>query len=152
MPQWERDLRMRKRLAWALAVAEALALAGNLVPICWGALRSFSPRLGIEFTPGTLISIAAAVAAVALVVATFEVVKYVRGAGWARLLLIVENAALIAVGIVWFLFTHSSHSDVASYAAGFGLVVPLVTLFPLLWPLISFRPVPPPAPAEQGSQ
>jgi len=148
MPRWSRDPRMRKRLAWALAVGEALALTGNLCPISWGALRFFTPG----FSAPTLLGISLAATAVCLAVTMLEAVKYVRGCGWVRVLLMVQNVVLIGAGAAWFYFTHRSHSDAAPLAAGFGLMMPMASLFPLLWPLATFRPVPPPASPDQGYQ
>jgi hypothetical protein len=70
-------------------------------------------------------------------------VLYVRGAGWARWAFILQNGALIALGLVWFVINRMTIGEPTTLATVGGLVIPMVTLFPLLWPLLTFRPVPP---------
>jgi hypothetical protein len=152
MARWERDPRLRKRLAWVLALIECVAVSTNFAFLFWGVAYSFAPRLGLSLSPSAQIIVAAVAGVVCLGVTLFEAVNYVKGCRWCRVAFIVQNLLLIAAGIAWFIVTHRSGSNIAGYAAGLGLLLPMMTLFPLLWPLKSFNPSPPPAPPGQDFQ
>jgi len=55
----------------------------------------------------------------------------------------VENGALIIMGLLWFLHSVLDKGEPNVFATWGGLLLPCVTLFPLLWPLMTFRPMPP---------
>jgi hypothetical protein len=152
MASWERDPRLRKRLAWVLAIVESVVVSVNFSFLFWGVAYSFSPRVGLSLSPSAEIIISAGAGAVCLGAMLFEAVNYVKGCRWCRVAFIVQNLLLIIFGITWFVVTHRSGSNIAGHAAGFGLLLPMTTLFPLLWPLISFKPTPPPAPPGQDVQ
>ena len=149
MARWQRDPKLRRRLAYTLAAIEILALSFNCYYIFIAYFHQVCLRLGVAD-----ISIVhrAAVVAVGLVVAAgvVEGFYYVRGRLWAQRTFIAENAALIALGLLWFAKHHlGDGASPADYAALYGLVVPMATLFPLLWPLLVFKPVP--APSIRGA-
>lgn len=142
MARYERDPRLRRRLAILLAAGEAVAVTVVFYVIfCaysrWLVLRflqSLAPAYGaITLVAGLMF----------LVVAVVEAVLYVKGRPWVRMAFIVENGVLILGGLVWFVKVQIASTSGDSLAPLAGLVLPLVTLFPLLWPLLSFRPVPP---------
>jgi len=66
---------------------------------------------------------------------------YVKGRPWARLAFIGENALLVVLGLLWFLVRMVGPVAPGLLVVVCGLLVPMGTLFPLLWPLLTFRPV-----------
>lgn len=78
--------------------------------------------------------------ALALGAAVFEGIKYLRGVRWARLAFLIENVALLALGVMWFVWNRFRGDKVNTDPAWFGLVLPMLTLLPLLWPLLFHSP------------
>jgi len=143
MAAYERNPRLRRRLAVVLTVAEVLALTLAMFVNSSGVLLWVNARfLGGWFGVATLNAAPVVVSTVAFLVFIVQGVLYVKGRPWARTLFIVENGLLILLGVIWFLhnqFSLNPNRNVTLLA----LVIPMVTLFPLLWPLRTFRPVPP---------
>jgi len=146
MARWQRDPTARRRLAYLLVGVEGLALVGCF----YGIVSAYCLRglLGIGVGPDAaclatwIVGIAgtAACAAGAVVVG----LKYLAGRRWARAVLIAANVTLVALGLVWFVAHQARHGAGGDTAAALvGLLLPMLTLFPLLWPLLRFRPVPP---------
>jgi hypothetical protein len=92
----------------------------------------------LSYGVGITILIAATI--LCLVGAAFVGVAYVRGRPWARSVLIGGNVVLVVLGVAWFLKNRIAGTAPDPFAARAGLALPLATLFPLLWPLIVFRP------------
>jgi len=126
--------------------AEVLALTINFYSIFSAYLHRLSIRLG-SGPQGPLLSGAGVqwtglvATVVVLGLGIFEAVQFVRGRRWARLAMLAENAVLVVLGALWFALNRL-HGVVDVYAAPLGLLLPMITLFPLLWPLSAFRPVP----------
>jgi len=146
MAKWERDPVLRRRLSWLLAAAETLALTLNFYLV----FSAYLQRVLVAVAP-KLLSVQAFVA-VALVVTGFclagaavQGFLYVRGRAWARSAFLVENGVLIVLGFLWFIHSILGSGEPNIFSTWGGLLLPLVTLFPLLWPLISLRPLPPAA-------
>jgi len=150
MARWQRDPTARRRLAYLLVGAEVLALAACFYGIVSAYCFRGMLRLGVSREAANLatwiVSIAGTAAWAAAAVAVG--LKYVAGRRWARVVLIVANGILIGLGLIWFVIHHARYGAARdNLAALLGLLLPMVTLFPLLWPLLRFRPVPP---REQG--
>jgi hypothetical protein len=56
---------------------------------------------------------------------------------------VVENALIVAAGVAWFVIDQTVTAEPNRAAAIGGLVAPMVTAFPLIWPLLVYRPAPP---------
>jgi hypothetical protein len=82
------------------------------------------------------------VGAVGFLVFLFQGILYAKGRPWVRALFILENGLLIFLGVLWFV-KNQVGAEPNRIVALLALVLPMMTLFPLLWPLLSFRPVPP---------
>jgi hypothetical protein len=141
MAQWERDPRLRRRLTWALAAAEAVAVSVNFYLI----FRAYMYRILVAVWPSAAaweaVRVAPWVATAACVVVMAVLgFLYARGRGWVRPVFIAGNGFLILLGLVWFLHNLMGSGRPDADATYGGLLVPLVTLLPLLWPLLSFRP------------
>ena len=141
MAQWERDPRLRWRLAWALAAAEAAAVSFNFYYV----FSAYVYRILVAVSPssaaGGAMRVATLVATAACVVAMAVLgFLYARGRGWVRPVFIAGNGLLLALGLVWFFHSLMGRARPDAYATYCGLLLPLVTLLPLLWPLLSFRP------------
>jgi hypothetical protein len=143
MARWDRDPRRRQQAGWLVAAIEALALAANFYYIFSAYFNQVFVRLDVTFSDLAASLTVWVAAAACLAAALVEGVYYVRGRLWARRALIVENAALIVLGLVWF-----AHNRVAGAVgiqgqwepAFYGILLPMLTLFPLMWPLLAFRP------------
>ena len=142
MARWQRDPRARRRLATLLAAVEVIAVSTNFFCIFSAYFRrlcvSVAPSWPETNTEGFLVL---AVSVLFLLVAVFEGVMYVKGRPWARLAFIGENALLVVLGLVWFLVCMVGPVAPGLLVVVCGLLLPIGTLFPLLWPLLTFRPV-----------
>lgn len=91
--------------------------------------------------------------ALGLVVVVLECRLYLMGRPRIGRILIIQNAVLIVLGLAWYLHSLASNwPNPPDRAIGIGgLMLPLATLFPLLWPLLVFKPTsePPAAPAPR---
>lgn len=146
MARWQRDPKTRRRLTWLLVGAEVLALTGNFYPIFFAYLYQVFIRLGhgpqqplVSHDDTGVISVV--FTCVVFVVAFAEGAAYARGQQWARRAMIAENVILVALGLFWFLKNRLGGGSPSAVAAVAGVILPMVTLFPLLWPLLAFRPV-----------
>ncbi|MBM4017094.1 MAG: hypothetical protein FJ288_01995 [Planctomycetes bacterium] len=146
MAKWERDPRLRQRLAWLLAAAETAAISLNFYFI----FAAYMHRLLVAVAPGVAGSpptvwVTYAATAICFALAAAQGRLYVRGREWVRTAMLLENVVLVVLGVAWFLRSVRGRAQPEPYALYCGLLLPLVTLFPLLWPLLSFRPAPPAA-------
>ena len=146
MVLYERDPRLRRWLAILLACGEIVALTVVMLVISAGGMTWFNARLlGSRLGAAALFATPLVASAAAFLVFFVQGVLYVKGRPWTRSLFILENLLMIVVGAIWFLknqFGEDPNRNVALMA----LVLPVATLFPLLWPLRVFRPVPPGGP------
>jgi len=149
MARWERDPVLKRRLSWLLAGTETAALALNFYFVFAAYLR----RITVAISP-TLLSteafviLALAATGVFLAIAVVQGCLFVRGRGWARVAFLIENSALVFLGLVWFIHSKVGQGEPNVYAVWGGFILPFVTLFPLLWPLMLLRPTPPAAGAR----
>jgi hypothetical protein len=129
---------------WLLCGVEAVALPLNFYFVFCAYLRrltvAIAPKL---FTAETFLIVALVATGLFAAVSVVQVVLYARGRGWFRPVLMVENGALIVMGLLWFLHSVLGKGEPNVFATWGGLLLPCVTLFPLLWPLMTFRPIPP---------
>jgi len=86
-----------------------------------------------------------------LVLVTFQAVVYAGGRGWARRLFLAENLGLLSAGLLWFLVNLVDSSGLHGPPIIHGLLVPMVTLFPLLWPLWALRSMKGDAGGQEGA-
>ena len=146
MARWERDPKFRRNLTWLLAAAEALALTLNFYFVFSAYLRRVMLAIMPKQLPSdmTLLVVAIVATALCLAVVAVQAVLYVRGRERVRKAFLIENGVMILLGLVWFIHSVTGRGEPNVIATWGGLLLPLVTLFPLLWPLMSLRP---PSPA-----
>jgi hypothetical protein len=132
---------MRQRVTWLLVAAEVLALTVSFGIIFLRYLQFLLAMLSAGKGATEAAKYVALVAtALALGAAVFEGIKYLRGVRWARLAFLIENVALLALGVMWFVWNRFRGDKVNTDPAWFGLVLPMLTLLPLLWPLLFHSP------------
>jgi hypothetical protein len=150
MARWERDPQAQRQVLWFLALAEVMALLGNGFLVSMHYFRwivsQMAPVRGAEFSPFILPMIATASAAVFLV---YQGIAFAKGRAWARRLFLAENAVLIVLGLIWLAVRASDPAGARRVDIFGGLVLPMATLFPLLWPLWAFRVHPGPRPGTR---
>jgi len=140
MARWQRDPKARRNVAHVLAAVEAVALTANFYPIFSAYLQYVNVALlGHRLSGLSVIYVSLAAAAVCLGVAVVVGVMYARNRAWARCAFIAANGLLLALGLLWFTVDRLGAQPEVTPAIA-GLVLPVVTLFPLLWPLVVFRP------------
>jgi len=144
MASWERDPVVRRRVSWLLAGAEAAALTLNAYFVIAAYLRRLIVAVDENLLSHTAFAaVVLTLTGISLVVAVVQGVLYVRGRPWVRVAFLVENIALIVLGLLWFVHSIAGRGEPDKWATWGGLILPLVMLFPLLWPLLSFRPLGP---------
>jgi len=140
MARWQRDPKARRNVAYVLAAAEVLAVMANVYSIFLAYLQYVNARfLGSALSGSSVIYVGVTAMVVSAGVGVFVAVMYVRGRAWGRAAFIIANIGLVALGVLWFAIDHLG-AEPDRISAWAGLLLPLVTLFPLLWPLIVFRP------------
>lgn len=147
MARWQRDPQMRQKMAWLLVVVEVLALAASFALIFLAYLRFVVVRLsGGQASESLLLMLPRYVTLGATVLvagaAVYQGVLFVRGCRWARTAFLVENGLLVLLGLMWFVKNRITGDALNTEAAFYGLLLPMLTLFPLLWPLLTFSPTP----------
>jgi hypothetical protein len=142
MALWERDPKANQRLALLLVVVEALAILINFYTIFEVYLYQIHLRLQMGLS-GTALLVAVIMAVVlCAALMAYEGLMYLRGRAWARSAFLVENGLLVVLGLLWFLWNRMGSGLKDAYPVYFGLLLPLVTLFPLMWPFLVFRVLP----------
>ena len=150
MAGYERNPKLQRRLALLLAAAETLALTANFCIIFLGYGHYVLNVLGRGILGATgLFIVTVVLTAACLVVAVLECRRYLKGRLRMRTVLIIENGVLILLGVAWYLHSLASHcpQPPERWVGIGGLLLPLLTLFPLLWPLLVFKPMSEPPPA-----
>ena len=149
MARWQRDPKARRTLAWVLVATESLVLTLNAYPVFSAYLNYVSIYvLGTVRAPLVPYRAALVVNLVAMLLILAAAVLagafYVRGRIWPRVAYIGANLVMLVLGVMWFAHNRFASASPEPKVALAGLLLPLVTVFPLLWPLLVFRPVPPP--------
>jgi len=141
MARWQRDPKLRRRALILLAAGEMLALGVCFFGIFQAYLYRMMLRLGVADPPASGLILVMAATVLWAAAAVFVAVMYVKGRRWARGALIAANSVLVALGLLWFVihFTRAGGDVRDTTASLVGLLLPMVTLFPLLWPLLTFR-------------
>jgi hypothetical protein len=141
MARYERDPKLRARYRLLLSGAEIVALTVNFYFI----FSAYVNRVNVLIAISRWILLAVVGVATLLVVgaAVYQVRQYAKGQSWARMALVIENASLVFLGMLWFVHNRLSPEPERLVVLA-GLVLPLATLFPLIWPLLVFKPAPPP--------
>ncbi|HUU11115.1 MAG TPA: hypothetical protein VM431_11345 [Phycisphaerae bacterium] len=144
MARWQRDPKARRNVAYVLAAAEAVALTANFYSVFSAYLLQLDLRLSgrgeLLMSLAAVYYTALAATAVCLGVSVFVGVMYARARSWARKTFIAANVVLVGLGVVWFVKNRLGGGSPDTAATLAGLLLPIITLFPLLWPLIVFRP------------
>jgi len=145
MARWQRDPESRRRLGYLLVGVEVLAL----VACTYGVSQAYALRgMLLVGASGSTAKATAWIVGLVLTVAVLGLGvwmgrKYMAGRRWPRAVFILANVALVGLGLVWFIVHQARHGAGSDNAAALlGLLLPVVTLFPLLWPLLRFRPLP----------
>jgi len=140
MARWQRDPGARRNLAYLLAAAEVAAVTANFYPIISGYLNYANVEfLGEGLSGAAVIYVSVAATIVCFAAGMAVGILYARNRAWARYLFIAANGLLVALGLLWFTVDRLGAKPEMTPALA-GLLLPMVTLFPLLWPLIAFRP------------
>jgi len=150
MAMWERDPKANRRIALLLVVVEAVAALINFFFIFQAYFFRVQLRLHMVLSNVGLLVIVIMATAFFAVLLVYEGMMYLRGRAWVRQALLAENGVLIGLGILLLLLNRLGGGPKDVSLIYFGLLLPLVTLFPLLWPLLVFR-VLPQAPAKPGN-
>ena len=141
MARWQRDPRSRRLVAGILAGIEVVALTGTFLVIAEAYLLRLFIRMGQadSISIGTFKFIVYTLTGLACIAALVEAVLYVRGRSWVRKAFMAQNVVLIVMGVAWFALSQMHAAGASPEAAQRGLLLPVITLFPLLWPLIEFK-------------
>jgi hypothetical protein len=75
------------------------------------------------------------------VVLIYQAWAYSGGRVWARRAFLAENLGLLSAGLFWFLVSLGNPGGPQGPPVIHGLLIPMITLFPLLWPLWALRPM-----------
>jgi hypothetical protein len=137
MAKWERDPVLKRRLAMLLAAAEAAALTLNFFFIFSAYTRWVAVVVSLPLSDMALWIMAIAATVLCLAGTAFQGYQFVQGRAWSCFAFLVENGAMILLGLVWFILSMMGRGD--PLAVRFGVRLPLVTLCPLVWPLMSLR-------------
>ena len=141
MARWQRDPKLRRQLAYLLVAAETLAVAINFYSI----FQAYLHRLNVSrafLSPKMLFFATVTATVVAVVVVLGQGIFYVKGRDWLRWVFLAENSLLVMLGVVWFINNRLGSSPTPAPVMA-GLLIPMLTLFPLYWPLYAFRPTMP---------
>jgi hypothetical protein len=151
MARWQRDPEARRKVSWLLAAAETLALTFCSAFIVMGYVVFLASRFaGGALSPRGCYWVTIVATAIVLAAAVYEGMMFVRGRPWARRAYLIENGIVIGLGLLWFIKNRVTGDPANTTPAYFGLVIPMLTLFPLLWPLLVFSPKPQAPPAASG--
>ena len=142
MALWERDPKANQRLALLLVVVEAVAALINFCFIFQAYFYRAQLRLHMGLSDVSLLVVVVMATAFFAVLLVYEGMMYLRGRAWVRHALLAENGALIGLGILLLLLNRLGGGPKDAYLIYFGLLLPLVTLFPLMWPFLVFRVLP----------
>jgi hypothetical protein len=145
MARWHRDPKVWRRVMFLIAVVDVLAIAGNFFFIfrhylwwtCLNVITSWHE-------PTVLLVVSYVLTGLVFVVLIYQAWAYSGGQVWARRAFLAENLVGILAGLLWFLVNLGNPAQMLTVPLVHGLLVPMITLFPLLWPLWVFRPMKPP--------
>ncbi len=141
MVRWQRDPRARKRAAMMVCAAEIVlvplvAYVPGLFYVYRVLMRLGFGQEGASSSVSWVTAIPCAVLGAWLIV---QSVFYLKGRRWTRVAFIAVNALVILAGIVWVLMAPKDPG-----ALGYGLLVPMVTLFPMIGVFVGLNPMPEP--------
>ena len=149
MARWRRDPRLRQRFALLLVGGEVLSVTGVFFYIALGYVHYLNGLVRLLSNRGEAY-VVIALAGIVLAAAAATGYFYICGRRWARVLFLAANAALLVLGLAWFLKNRLAGQVPQPYAA-VGLGLALGTVFPLMWPLLLFEPVPRPPSGQVGA-
>jgi hypothetical protein len=142
MPRWHRDPKTWQRVMFVVAMVDGLAVSANFFFIFrhylwWTCLRI------ITSWHGTSVPLIApyVLTGLSFVIVTYQAFVYAAGRPWARRVFLLENTFLIVAGLLWLLASLGDPTPTLRMVVVHGLLVPMITLFPLLWPLWALRPM-----------
>ena len=142
MPRWNRDPKTWQRMMFVVAMVDGLAVSANFFFIfrhylwwtCLNIITSWHETAVPLIVPYVLTGLS-------FVIVAYQAVVYAAGRPWARWLFLAENLGLLSAGLLWFLVSLGNPIGPQGPPVVHGLLVPMVTLFPLLWPLWALRPM-----------
>jgi len=145
MARWHRDPKVWRRVMFLIAMVDVLAITGNFFFIfrhyfwwtCLNVITSLYETAVPLVAPYVLTGLI-------FVVFIYQAWAYSGGRVWARRAFVLENILLIVAGLLWFLVNLGNPAQTLTVPLVHGLLVPMITLFPLLWPLWALRPMKPP--------
>jgi len=145
MARWRRDPKIWRRVLFLIAMVDVLAIAGNFFFIFrhylwWTCLKIVTSWHGTTVP----LVVPYVLTGLIFVVLIYQAWAYSSGRVWARRAFLAENLVGILAGLLWFLASLGNPTSVLATAVVHGLLVPMVTLFLLLWPLWFLRPMKPP--------
>ena len=142
MALWERDPKANQRMALLLVAVEALAILINFYTIFSVYIYQIHLRLKTDLSGTALLVVVIMATVLCTALMAYEGLMFLRGRAWARYAFLGENGLLIVLGILWFLWNRMGSGLRDPLPLYLGLALPLVTLFPLMWPLLVFRVLP----------
>ncbi|HUU31771.1 MAG TPA: hypothetical protein VMY69_06690 [Phycisphaerae bacterium] len=145
MPKWRRDPKTWQRVMFVVAMVDGLAVSANFFFIFrhyfwWTCLKILTLWHGTDVP----LIVPYVLTGLSLVIVAFQAVFFAAGRPWARRAFVLENILLIVAGLLWFLASLGNPPEAMANPIINGLLAPMVTLFPLLWPLWALRPMKPP--------
>ena len=145
MARWHRDPKVWRRVMFVIAMVDVLAISVNFFFIFrhyfwWTCLQIVTSWH--ETT--VLLVVSYVLTGLIFVVLVYQAWVYARGRAWARRAFLAENLVGILAGLLWFLVSLGKPAPMLTVPLVNGLLVPMLTLFPLLWPLWTLRPMKPP--------
>jgi hypothetical protein len=149
MARWQRDAEAHRQMMWFLALGEVMAVTANFFLISLHYLHWIFLQVMSREVAGVAVVLPLIATAAVLVFVVFQGIAYAKGRAWARRLFLIENLGLVFLGLVWFLVSLGNPTGARGMPVVAGLMLPMVTLFPLLWPLWTLRAEPPQGPAAR---
>jgi hypothetical protein len=139
MAGYERNPKLHRRMAALLAIGETLALTANFCLVFMAYGNFMDARLDRIVSQAGVLLLTIVATVVCLVALVLVSRRFIKGSPWARWVLVVSNVVVIVLGVMWYLRVLSSGRPDRQVGI-YGLMLPMVTLFPLLWPLLVFKP------------
>jgi hypothetical protein len=147
MARWQRDAQARRQMMLFLALAEVMAVTANFFLISLHYLHWMVLQMMSREAAGLAVALPLIATGAVLAFVVFQGIAYAKGRAWARRLFLIENLGLLVLGLLWFLVSLGNPTGARGMPMAGGLMLPMLTLFPLLWPLWMLRAEPPRGPA-----
>jgi hypothetical protein len=142
MAGYERNPKQRRRLGLLLVAGESVALGANAAFVFSAYVHYLFLRMNVPLGQWGGYVLISVFAAAGLAAGIYEGSMFLKGRPRFRQIMMIENALILVLGLAWFFHSWiGSMPNKPSPMIGFGgLVLPLISLFPLIWPLMTFKP------------